>query len=48
MKKIYHLSTCDTCKRILSEINPPGEVSLQDIKTAVDRIDFHIRQVTSS
>jgi arsenate reductase len=33
MKKIYHLGTCDTCKRILSEINPPADVSLQDIKT---------------
>lgn len=33
MKKIYHLSTCDTCKRILQEINPDSDVQLQDIKT---------------
>ena len=33
MKKIYHLSTCDTCKRIINEINPSSEVILQDIKT---------------
>ncbi|WP_103068856.1 arsenate reductase family protein [Aquimarina sediminis] len=33
MKKIYHLSTCDTCKRILKELNPPSEFILQDIKT---------------
>ena len=33
MKKIYHLSTCDTCKRIIKEINPSSETILQDIKT---------------
>ncbi len=33
MKKIYHLSTCDTCKRILKEIDPPSAFILQDIKT---------------
>lgn len=33
MKKIYHLSTCNTCQRILGEINPAPEVILQDIKT---------------
>ena len=33
MKKIYHLGTCDTCKRILSELNPPADIALQDIKT---------------
>lgn len=32
MKKIYHLSTCDTCKRILKELNPPSSFILQDIK----------------
>ncbi|KAA1247668.1 arsenate reductase family protein [Aquimarina sp. RZ0] len=32
MKKIYHLSTCDTCKRILNEINPSSDFTLQDIK----------------
>ena len=34
MKKIYYLSTCDTCKRILKEINAPVEFELQDIKEA--------------
>jgi arsenate reductase len=33
MKKIYHLSTCDTCKRILKELDPPTSYILQDIKT---------------
>ena len=32
MKKIYYLSTCDTCQRILKEINPGKDVELQDIK----------------
>ena len=32
MKKIYYLSTCDTCKRILEELNPPATYELQDIK----------------
>ncbi|MDH7447368.1 arsenate reductase family protein [Aquimarina sp. 2201CG14-23] len=32
MKKIYHLSTCDTCKRILKELNPSSDFVLQDIK----------------
>lgn len=32
MKKIYYLSTCDTCKRILKELDPPAAFELQDIK----------------
>ncbi len=33
MKKIYHLSSCSTCQRIIKEINPNDDVILQDIKT---------------
>jgi arsenate reductase (glutaredoxin) len=33
MKKIFHLSTCDTCQRILKELEPPKDFKLQDIKT---------------
>ncbi len=33
MKKIYHLSTCSTCVRIIKELNPAKDVVLQDIKT---------------
>ena len=33
MKKIYHLSSCSTCQRILKEVNSCGEFELQDIKT---------------
>jgi arsenate reductase (glutaredoxin) len=32
MKKIYHLSNCDTCQQIIKEINPGEDVVLQDIK----------------
>lgn len=32
MKKIYYLSTCDTCRRILKELNTPASYELQDIK----------------
>jgi len=32
MKKIYHLSTCGTCKKILKEIDVPSSFILQDIK----------------
>ena len=32
MKKIYYLSTCNTCMRIISELNLPEGFQLQDIK----------------
>ena len=37
MKRIYHLSSCSTCKRILKEINPDSTIELVDIK--VNNID---------
>ena len=33
MKKIIHLATCNTCQRIISEINPSDDVIMQDIKS---------------
>lgn len=33
MKKIYYLSSCDTCKRIIKEIELPQSFIQQDIKT---------------
>ena len=33
MKKIYHLGTCSTCQRILKELQPLENFTLQDIKT---------------
>jgi hypothetical protein len=32
MKRIYHLSTCSTCKKIIQEISPSSDVQLIDIK----------------
>ena len=32
MKKIYHLATCDTCKRIIKEIDLPSDFEQQEIK----------------
>ncbi|MDY2586351.1 arsenate reductase family protein [Winogradskyella aquimaris] len=33
MKKIYYLSTCNTCSRIMEELDLPDDFELQDIKT---------------
>jgi arsenate reductase-like glutaredoxin family protein len=33
MKKVYHLSTCSTCQRILKEWGADASFTLQDIKT---------------
>ncbi|UII21055.1 arsenate reductase family protein [Fulvivirga ligni] len=33
MKKVYYLSTCDTCKRIIKELEIGDEFEYQDIKT---------------
>ncbi|GJM32947.1 MAG: hypothetical protein DHS20C18_19480 [Saprospiraceae bacterium] len=32
MRKIYHLSTCNTCQRIIGELNDGEGFELQDIK----------------
>lgn len=32
MKKIYHISTCSTCVRIIKELDLPSDFVLQDIK----------------
>ncbi|MFT5917020.1 MAG: arsenate reductase [Flammeovirgaceae bacterium] len=33
MKKVYYLSTCNTCQRIIKELGIGDEFSYQDIKT---------------
>lgn len=33
MKKIYHLSSCSTCQRIIKELDIDSDFELQDIKT---------------
>lgn len=43
MKKIFYLSTCSTCKKILEQIPNLNDFSLQDIKTEAiteEQIDF--------
>ncbi|MCC7232194.1 MAG: hypothetical protein IT242_04570 [Bacteroidia bacterium] len=37
MKKVYHLGSCSTCRRILATIKPGKDVVLQDIKTEAIR-----------
>ena len=32
MKKIYHLATCDTCKRIIKELQLPATFETHEIK----------------
>lgn len=32
MQKVYHLGTCDTCRRIIKELELPDSFILQDIK----------------
>lgn len=32
MKKVYHLSSCNTCQKILKELNLPASFEIQDIK----------------
>lgn len=33
MKKVYHLSTCSTCQRIIRDLNLTDGFELQDIKS---------------
>jgi arsenate reductase len=32
MKRIYHLSNCNTCQKILAQVKPSSDVELIDIK----------------
>ena len=50
MKKIYYLSSCDTCRRILSELQPSEYFELQDIKeTPISRIELEeLRRLSGS
>ena len=49
MKKVLYLSTCNTCQRILSEVNTAG-FTLQDTKkdpASLEDIEFLRRHVNS-
>lgn len=50
MKKIYHLSACSTCQKILKELAPDSTVILQDIKEqniSADTLDWIKEKVGS-
>ncbi|MEM6263126.1 MAG: ArsC/Spx/MgsR family protein [Bacteroidota bacterium] len=50
MKKIYHLGTCNTCKKIIAALNPGPDVELQEIKTEAitpDQLD-HMHKLAGS
>lgn len=50
MSKIYYLSSCNTCNRIIKELNLPEGFLLQDIKTELiteSQIE-HMRELTDS
>ncbi|MDN3491757.1 arsenate reductase family protein [Winogradskyella bathintestinalis] len=44
MNKIYYLSTCNTCTRIIKELNLPQGFKLQDIKSE-PITEFQIEQM---
>lgn len=50
MKKVFYLSTCDTCKRIMSDIKLPKDMLLQDLKKEPISLDdlSHLRSFTTS
>lgn len=50
MRKIYYLSTCSTCRRIIKEVAPDDKFELQDLKESpitADQLD-HIYSKTKS
>ena len=50
MKKVYHLSTCNTCKKILDQIPNLGSFELKDIKSdAITEEELsHMREISGS
>ena len=50
MKRIYHLSTCDNCRKLIKAFNPSTDFELVDIKTnSIDAqtLDFLKEKVSS-
>ncbi|MGB2087873.1 MAG: arsenate reductase family protein [Psychroflexus salarius] len=50
MKKVFYLSTCDTCKKIIDSLNLPSDLTLQDIKKepiSSDELKFLKNEVDS-
>ncbi|NDB35592.1 MAG: hypothetical protein EB023_09690 [Flavobacteriia bacterium] len=41
MKKVFYLSTCSTCRKILADVNFPKDVELFDLKNApISEVDL--------
>jgi arsenate reductase (glutaredoxin) len=50
MNKVFHLSSCSTCKRILNDTNAASVCALQDIKTtniSAEELDWLAAKVGS-
>lgn len=50
MKKVFHLSSCNTCQKIIKETNASTVCSLQDIKTesiSAENLDWLASKVGS-
>lgn len=50
MRKIFHLSTCNTCQRIIKELSPGSEFEMQNIKEkniSAKELDALAKQVGS-
>ncbi len=50
MKKIYHLSTCSTCQRIIKELDGGEGFEMQDIKSegmSADQLNYLAEKVGS-
>lgn len=50
MKRIYHLSTCDNCRKLIKAFNPSVDFELIDIKTNpidAETLDFLNEKVGS-
>jgi arsenate reductase len=50
MKRIYYLSSCDTCRRMMKEFNALDEFELVDIKSThidAETLDFLMEKVGS-
>ncbi|WP_019037575.1 arsenate reductase family protein [Psychroflexus tropicus] len=50
MNKVFYLSSCDTCKKILQKLNLPEDLELQDIKKehiSEDDLDYLYSQTKS-
>lgn len=50
MKKLFYLSTCATCRKILKEFNFPEDIELMDIKNApISEVDLdHVYKMAGS